>query len=96
MYERLHPWMNLAEVKVVAGGQPCSVQRPSLARLDGCCDTTVEGPIWNGQANADAFEVDNHLSSVRGNCVLVVAVVCPRDNTALTNGCDPGAKLEGA
>jgi hypothetical protein len=67
-----------------------------LARLDGRCDPAVEGPVWNGYANRDALEADDHLSSVRSNGVLVIAVVGPRNRTALTNGRDRWTKIVGA
>ncbi len=77
--------MNLAEVQVVTRREIRSVQSVGLTGQNRLFYAAVEVAVGNRYLNVGAFEVDRDLVGVRGNGVLVVAVICPCDNAALAN-----------
>jgi hypothetical protein len=77
--------MDLAEVVIVTWREFFGVQAPSLARLDGCRDAAVKVAVRNGHLDVDSLKVEGYLVSVRGDGVLIVAVVRPSDSAALAD-----------
>ena len=44
--------------------------------------------------DVDALKVDRHFCSVRGNCVLVIAIIGPCDSAALADRYGPRTEAE--